>query len=239
MKNLLVARDLKPYMMTAMSFLERAEISVSTAATNDELLKMHLEKSAHLLITRLDTPGLACETLVHTVRRGEHLRAVSIIILCDDSPVHRVRGSRCGANAVLSLNTDPGLFAEKVQDLLNVAPRRHYRVILNMAVESRRNNQPFMCTSENISTNGLLIRTPENLEQNDRIACSFFLPDGKRISANGEIVRAVKQTTSSDMNRYGIRFVALAQDAESAIASFVDNEISRLSGDPPGASLVA
>ena len=235
MKKLLIARDLEPLMMTVMDFLHRAGITVLTAATHDEMLKLHIAENAHLLVTKLDTPGLACETLVHTIRRGEHMRKVSIILLCGDSPADRERSSRCGVNTVLPLAVDPALFTDKVQELLDVAPRRHYRVVLNMAVEGKLGNRPFMCSSENISANGMLIRTPERLAQGDPVTCSFYLPDGTRLSAGGEVVRVVKQTSASDVHRYGIRFVSIAPDVESAIAAFVERE-RRLSADPLSSS---
>ena len=234
MKKLLIAQGLEPFMMKAMAFLQRAEISVLTAATNDELLKLHIETNAQLLITSLEMPGMACETLIQTIRRGEHFRTVPILVLCDDSPVQRMRGSTCGADAVLPLNADPARLAGKVQELINVALRRHYRVVLNIAVEGKHNSRTFLCTSENISSSGLLIRTTENLLQDDPITCSFYLPDGKHISASGEIVRAIKHISSTEVNRYGIRFVSPAPDPESALASFVEKEVRRLSAGSTG-----
>ena len=240
MKKLLIANDLKPFMMTVMNFLHRSEIAVLTAATNDEILKLHLEENAHLVVTKLDMPGLACETLVHTIRRSENMRAVSIIVLCEDSTHHRERGNRCGVNAVLSLNTDPSIIAGKVQEFLDVAPRRHYRVVLNMAVDGKHNNRPFMCSSENVSANGMLIRTTEKLAVGDHISCSFYLPDGKRLSASGDIVRIIHPTAASDMNRYGIRFASLSPDAETAIAAFVERERQhRFLTDPSNAVATA
>lgn len=240
MKKLLIAHDLKPFMMTVMNFLQRSEIAVLTAATNDEILKLHLEQNAHLVVTRLDMPGLACETLVHTIRRAENMRAVSIMVLCEDTAPHRERSSRCGVNAVLSLNTDPAIIAGKVQEFLDVAPRRHYRVVLNMAVDGRHNNRPFMCSSENVSANGMLIRTTEKLAVGDHISCSFYLPDGKRLSASGDIVRIIDPAPASDMNRYGIRFASLSSEAEAAIAAFVEKERQhRFLNDTASAAAVA
>jgi hypothetical protein len=227
MKKLLVAAELKPLMMNAMDFLQRDEISVLTASTHDDMLRIHIQEIAHLLITRLDLPGMACETLVHTIRRAEHMRNVSILLLSPDTPAHRERSSRCGVNAVLPLPVDPAIFAGKVQEFLAVAPRRHYRVVLNIAVDGKHNDHPFLCNMENISASGMLIRTPEHLNPGERIACSFYLPTGKRIGTSGEVVRIVKQATNDGVNRYGIHFLSLAAEAASSIGAFVDKDLLR------------
>jgi CheY-like chemotaxis protein len=224
MKKLLIAQNLKPLMMTAMNFLRRSEIAVFTAATNDELLKNHLAEHAQLIVTTLDTPGLACETLVHTIRRGEAMRNVSILLLCDSTPAQRERCDQCGANAVVTKPVDHVLFAGKVQELLDIAPRRFYRVGLNIAIEGTRNELPLAFSSQNISTKGMLIRTGESLAQGERIACSFFLPDGKHLSATGKVVRVVKPATETTASHYGVRFESLAPDAEYAIAAFIDKK---------------
>lgn len=224
MKKLLIAQNLKPLMMTAMNFLRRSEIAVFTAATNDELLKNHLAEHAQLIVTTLDTPGLACETLVHTIRRGEAMRNVSILLLCDSTPAQRERCDQCGANAVVTKPVDHVLFAQKMQELLDVAPRRFYRVGLNIAIDGIRNERPLAFSSQNISTKGMLIRTGESLAQGERIFCSFFLPDGKHLSATGKVVRVVKPATEATASHYGVRFESLAPDAEYAIAAFIDKK---------------
>jgi CheY-like chemotaxis protein len=223
-KKLLIAKDLKHLMMAAMKFLHREEIKLVTAETNDEILQSHMAENADLIVTKLGTPGISCETLVHTIRRGENLRKVSMVLLCDKTPAQQERCSQCGVNAVVTKPVDHVLFAHKVQELLDIAPRRFYRVGLNVAIDGKLNDRPLACSSQNISTKGMLIRTAESLAKGEQIACSFFLPDGKHLNASGKIVRVVKQPSEPHSNHYGIRFLSLAPDAEHAIASFVEKK---------------
>lgn len=227
MKNLLIAHDLKPLITTAMNFLHRSDIAVRTAATNDDLLRFHIEKSANLIVTNPALPGLACETLFNIIRRGDTMKKVSILLVCDNDPSHKERAKRCSANVILTKPVEPSFFSAKVQQLLDVPPRRSYRVVLNIAVEGVHNNRPVMCNLENLSTGGMLIRAKEDLAAGDRVACSFYLPDGFRVSASGDIARAFKTDTASDTTHYGVRFQTFAHGAESAIAAFVDREMKR------------
>jgi CheY-like chemotaxis protein len=233
MKKLLIARDLKFELMKGMNFLQRAEIAVVTAATNEEILKEHVTENADLIITKLDMPGLTSESLVRTVRLGRSMREVSILLVCEDTAVERERCSACGVNAVITRPADPALFARKVLELLDVPPRRSYRVVLNAVVDGKHNNRPFLCGSLNVSTHGMLIRSAQNLSTGDHISLSFYLPDDTLISVNGEIVRAVKETSGPDDNQYGIRFVSPEPGVKAALEAFIDRELHRRSSTDP------
>ena len=236
MKNLLIAQDLHPMMMSAMGFLHRADIAVHTAGSNEDLLRLHLEKNGNLIATNPGLPGMTCKTLCDIIRRGESMKHVSILLLCDANPLQQELARRCNVNAVLTRPIDTGLLAGKMQLLLDVPPRHAYRVLLNIAVESVHDNRPVMCHSENISASGMLIRTEEKLSLGNPIACSFYLPDGLRVSANGTIVRSFKKDPHDSMTYYGISFQTFAPGAKEAIAAFVAKESSRNNDAPRAAA---
>jgi DNA-binding response OmpR family regulator len=221
MKKIVLAKDLEPEFTSALHFLHRSDITVHTAATADELLKTHFEHRADLIVTRLELHGMQCETMINVIRRNEALKSVSIMVLYDDDPVQRARSARCGANIVMAMPADPALLAAHVSQLLSVEPRRAYRVVLNMAVNGVHQNKPFLCNSENVSPRGLLIRTAELLAPGSRIACSFYLPDGTRVSADGDEARVIKQGTDNTVHHYGVRFISIAPEAEASLSSFV------------------
>jgi len=221
MKKIVLAKELQPLFISALHFLHRSDITIHIAATSDELLKAHFEHRAVLIVTRLELQGMHCEMMINIIRRNQALKSVSVMVLYNDDPVQRARSARCGANVVMAMPADPAVLARHVSQLLSVEPRRAYRVVLNMAVNGIHNNKPFLCNSENISPRGLLIRTTEVLAPGSRIACSFYLPDGTRVSADGDVARVIKQGTGYSFNHYGVRFVGIAREAEASISSFV------------------
>lgn len=226
-KNLLIARELHPMMMGAMRFLHRTDISVRTAASNEDLLRLHIEQSGHLIATHPDLPGMSCKTLCDIIRRGDTLKKVSILLLCDKGLKHQELARNCGVNAVVTRPVDAALFAGKVQQLLDVPARHSYRILLNIAVEGMHENRPVMCHSEDLSASGMLIRTRENLAPGSGLACSFYLPDGLRVSAHCSVVRSFKKDASTDMTHYGLAFQTCTPGAREAIASFVAREAHR------------
>ncbi len=240
MKEVLISQDIHPLFLSSLQFLNRADIAVGPLATNDDILKRHFERHADLIIAKINSPGVACETMVHIIRRSESLRAVSILICYDDLPVLKERSAACGANGTIALPANPSQLAAKVLELLDVRPRRNYRVVMNMTVDGLHRGKPFLCNTENISSSGMLIRTPEPLTIGSRISCSLYLPDGTKVAALGAVVRVVRQTGASTTNQYGIRFLTIAPSAEAAITAFVQKECKTApSVDDRRGSLVA
>lgn len=232
MKKILIADSLKPLLLSGNTFLSRADISVITAATNDEVLAKHIEEKADLIITTFGLPGLSCETLCSTIRLSRDLRTVSILIICPDTPGYRERGARCGANAVMVLPVGSVKLADKIKELLDISPRRSYRVILNVVVEGTRKNRPFLCSSENVSATGMLIKSEDPLTVGDRVACSFYLPGGSKVHINGKVARAVGPDPGSKAAFYGVQFTDMAPDSKSALDNFIEQEIRKQL--PPG-----
>ncbi len=222
MKKVLIAKDLKSLFMKNKSFLDRADIRLFTAQSNDEVINIHGKEKVDLVITQLDMPGIKSEKLFHIIRNSEELRAVSTIIIGKDTLVHRERCKQCSTNAVFTLPVDIALLHIKVQQFLNVAPRKFYRVPLAVAIQGTFRERPLPFWTENISAKGMLIKSQELLLKGDGIFFSFFLPDGTHVSGYGEIARVVEQSTAPDAFYYGIKFTNIDPSEQSAIESAVN-----------------
>lgn len=221
MKKVLVVDELKALFTQGSGFLERADVKLFTAATNDEALRVHRKECVDLIITQIDMPGMRSENLFNLIRGTEDLRDVSTIIICKDTLDHRQRCKLCRANATFTLPVDAGLLRQKVEQLLHIVPRKSYRAILAVAIQGKFKNRPLSFWTENISGSGMLIRSEEPLARGDGIFFSFFLTDGTHASGYGEIVRVVQVTTDPEAYLYGIRFTNVDNEVKSAVEKAV------------------
>ncbi len=211
-KKVLVANQLENLFRE--TFFDRPGIKHLRAGTNDELLQIHSWEKADLIVTQLDMPGMPSEELFSIIRNSNELRDVSTIIVCKDTLAQRERCKQCSANAVFTTPVDITLLHLKMQQFLNVAPRKPYRAVLAVAIQGSFRDKPRPFYTENISANGMLIRSEEPLARGDGIFFSFFLPDGTHISGYGEIVR-VERFRAGFL--YGIKFTNLDSDMKAAI----------------------
>jgi DNA-binding response OmpR family regulator len=224
MKKIIIAEALKPMLHKEEGFLQRADVKVFAAATNDDILAIHQAENANLIISQLDIPGISSEQLCSTIRKDGSLRQVSLLLLCNDTATDHQRVSRCNPNAVLTHPVDVHQLLDKAQQLVDIPWRGSFRVLLSVNIEGNSKEKAFFCKSENISASGLLIETDRTFKKGDRVACSFFLPDSRQLSAHGEIVRTLTQTSQKSLNRYGIKFYDLAPEVKTAIETFVEKK---------------
>ncbi|HXY54439.1 MAG TPA: PilZ domain-containing protein [Nitrospirota bacterium] len=228
MKKIIIAQDISSILQQKNSFLQRADIKVFTAASNDELLKIHRDERADLIITQLDMPGMATEKFCSLVRGDSELGAVSIIMICTNNSADIELSSRCRANAVILRPISPALILAKAQQLLDITWRETYRVLISLSVDGNTNDTPFFCRSQNISTSGMLIETDKTIPHGDRVICSFFLPESIRIQATGEIVRIPQQATGATLKQYGVKFSNLTHEAKQALEAFVEKKAKKM-----------
>jgi CheY-like chemotaxis protein len=224
MKKVLLAKEIKNLLTEKNSFLDRSDITIFTAATNDEVLSIHRKENTGLIVTQLDMPGIKTEELFTIIRDSEGLRDVSTIIICKDTLAHRERCKRCNANAVFTMPVDAALLHIKVQQFLNVAPRKSYRAALAVAIQGRFRDKPMPFWTENISSRGMLFKSGEPLAKGDGVFFSFYLPDGTHVSGYGEIARVDRPAKEPHAFLYGIKFTNVDPGVQSAIEAVVEKK---------------
>ena len=120
MKKILIAQDIYRTIQQGDNFLERADVMVFTAATNDETLEIHRREHLHLIITELDMPGMGSEQFCSLIRRDPKLRSVSMLMICPSSIAAIEKSLRCGVDGLLIRPVDPALLLAKTEQLLAV-----------------------------------------------------------------------------------------------------------------------
>jgi DNA-binding response OmpR family regulator len=223
MQKVLLSKDLISIVMRDENVLNRADIMFFTAATTDDILKIHIEETLNLIVTMLDLPGTRSEAIFDIIWQSQSLKEVLVIMICEDNVPHRARCKQCGAHAILTMPVDPELLQEKVRQFLNISRRQAYRVILKVSVEGKFNDQPFLCLTENISATGALMRAELDLSPGNCISISFYLPDGTKVNTQGEVVRALKQARSNE-TLYGIRYINIPEESKAKIEAYVKKD---------------
>lgn len=220
MKKVVMVQSLYALLWQDTSFLNREDIRVFVASANDEALTIHRAEHVDLIVTKFDLPGLPTEEFCSLVRENQDLRAVSLIVTCPDHADSIRASSRCRANAVLLEPVYPDLLVAKAQQLLSVAERERLRVLLNAQVESRTDNDSFLCRTLNVSVSGMLIESNRSLAVDMSLFCQFSLPNAKKIQAACRVVRSVELTPGEEY-QYGLVFTEISDSARQTVDEYV------------------
>jgi DNA-binding response OmpR family regulator len=223
MKKVLIAHELHVLLEQDRSFLERTDIQVFVAATNDEVLNIHRAEKVDIIITKLDLPGMASDKLYGLIREDAALRTVSTILCCANTPEAIKKSSQCRVNAVLLEPLHPVLLIAKAQQLLDISAREMIRFLLGVVIDGRFGEEAFYCRTKNISATGMMIETSKRLVEGTRLMCQFYLPDATRIKVSGKIVRIIQQTTGEGDLQYGLMFTDITSETKQLLAGYVES----------------
>ncbi len=229
MKKVLIAQELHAFLEQDKTFLDRTDIKVFAANTNEDILKVHRAEKADLIITQLDMPGMTSDRLCTLIREDANLRNVSLIMVCANTPEAIRESSRCRANAVLLRPLHPVLLMAKAQQLLDIAARETLRVLLSANVDSLSSGGSFYCRTRNISATGMMIETDNLLEEGARLSCQFYLPNAKKIETSGKIIRIIQETSGAEDYQYGLMFTDITPEAKQQLIDFVESRSNKSS----------
>lgn len=229
MKKILLVDDIKLLLEKQKRILSRSDFKIFTATSGEEAINIHRTEKVDLIITDLDMPGISGDQLCSIIRKDDSLKKVSIIILCTNNKANLERCLSSKANLCVTKPIDQVKLLEKVSHFLNIPERESCRVLLNVKVRGKFENESFFCFSLNISNSGILLETDKNLTMGDCISCSFFLPDSGQLDIDGEVMRVVGKHT--DKYQYGIKFLNLDPIYKSAIHKFIQKRAKKSFSD--------
>ena len=220
MKKILIVGNKQNFVALGKSILNRTGLEILTTTSAEEALGIHKTERADLIIAELDLPGMSGDRLCSVIREDEELRRVSIIIVCTSAASDIARVCRCKANSFITKPIHHRELIDKVTQLADVPERKSSRVLLKVSVNGRSARGPFICSSRDISTAGILLQSDRTLAIGDVISCNFLLPDSSRIFADLEIIRVTRADDNTFL--YGARYVDLSPEHKFALKVFTN-----------------
>ncbi len=219
MNKIFVSKDLVPFIEQEQTILKRNNVKLYTKDTAEEALALHRKERMDLIIADLNMPRMGGDKLCATLREDEDLGRVYFIIICTGKKADLKRCETCGANSFIVRPFDIPEIVSRVGRLLEIPRRQDLRVLVKVTVQGNFRQEPFFCTSRDISASGILIETDKTLARGDVISGSFFLPNSDRVNVSGEVVRVIRGSTSA--YSYGVKFVEPSPEDRDRINRFI------------------
>lgn len=224
MKNVIIAKGLLSSVEQSGTLFGRGGIRLRTAATSEEILDLHRQAKADLIITEFSLPVMSGDRLCAAIRAEERLRDVSIVVACPDSAVFRAACRDAGVNAVIGFPVDPFELFSKIAELIVIPQRKDMRVLLRVSVDGQESNVPFFASSYNISISGMLLETKHELREGDHLLCSFNIAHAG-IDTACTVMRV--ERTAAGRFRCGVKFQNLAARSIVVIEQYVKSRIKQ------------
>ncbi|MDH4162652.1 MAG: response regulator [Nitrospirota bacterium] len=218
MKKIIIAENILKVVGSANSMFRRGGIEVHPAKTSEELLALHRQHKADIIITDFALPVMGGARLCAEIRGDDSLKNVSIILACEKMHVSPALCGNAGANAMIEKPVDPVELFIKVSELIAVPPRRDMRVMLRVAVSGGAAGSPSFATSQNISISGMLLESAVELKPGDQMDFAFTIGHTE-IKVTAKVMRV--EATSSGRYQCGVKFVNLDTKSLIVIEQYV------------------
>jgi uncharacterized protein (TIGR02266 family) len=214
------AADLTPEL--GKTILWRSDIERSFVSDSHQSVAA-VQKSAPNLVVVDGMDAPATVNLIRDLREKDATRQVSVAVLSRAaSGPEEEQFRRAGANLVLAGSVNPVLWDDRLEELLDVPPRREVRIPIKFEVWSHfaSDEEHLSALALNISARGLLLETDEVVARGTTLELAFTLPEDKEaLRAVAQVVREAEIVAGRP--RYGLEFLILKREARARIQDFV------------------
>lgn len=218
MKQVIAAENILHGIGKGETLLARSGITVLPASSSEEILSLHQDRQADLIVTDYGLPLMGGARLCSAIRSDAVIGDVSIIVVCERTGPAAAESQQSGANAILLKPLDRAELFSKISHLLMVQDRVAVRIPVSITVNGRGTQAEFIAVSRDISVSGMLLESGGVLQQGDRLACSFTL-QSRVVSVDCIVIRA-HQSPEGTL-QYGVRFLNLDAKTFALLEHFI------------------
>jgi len=222
MKKVIIAQTILDAIEQSTTLFGRGSIKQYPARTSEDILGLHQQIKADLIVTEHALPAMGGITLCSSIRGDSGLKDVSLIMYCDDTRLCQEACRDAGANAVIRKPVDPFELFSKISELIVIPQRKDMRLLLHVSVTGKQQGSSFMATSYNVSISGMLLETRRELRQGDKIICSFNIA---HIEVNAQSIVMRVDRAEAGRFRYGVKFMSLDTKTIVLIEQYVKSRI--------------
>ncbi len=204
--------------------LNRSLFAVDSVARGESGVVLSNHVAFDLMLVGYPLPDVSLELFLSAVRRsGGPCARSQLLVLAPESRLGEVRPLLSGdATLALPINDPRKLLEEVATRLLGVAPRMATRILVRLQVHLEEGKKVVMYQTENISKDGMLVRTEHLLPVRTRVGFEF-LPPGDCLPVEGvaEVVRHAVLDVEK-VSGLGLRFQEFRGDGRKRLLDYLN-----------------
>ena len=229
---LIISEGILASLGPAPTFLRRTSVYFLPVRTGSEALTLAGASDPSLLLLDYAMPVLRGDEVCRKMRADERLREIPVIIVGPPEPAEI--GVSCRESGCSLFTPAPADFPRllpRVAEFLGIPPRREDRIEVVLSVSYGTVTTEILGHSLNLSTGGILVRTPIPLRVGYFVSLKFY-PDGiqRAVLAPGKILR-VAPTEEGEYD-VGVQFLTLPRESVERIEKMMERQRKRQQPQP-------
>ena len=221
-KTILLLDSAAVFLRFEETVLQRSGWRILRASTGAQALDILGRGHVDLLVMDPHLPDLLGEHVIRAIRSMPAMRTMAILMVTASGQQGTVE--RClaeGCSAILFKPVSRRTLCATVEQLLSIPARRHLRTLVRLQVEGAEGNRAFFGNTVNLSAGGMLVESPTEVIEGDRLDLRFQLPgDPDPVVVTASVVR-VQGELASGHSTFGLTFEHLEDSDRRRIDAFV------------------
>lgn len=222
MQKILLVDDMKNFLDLEKSFLKRAECKIYTAKTGLEAIKVAKTELPDIIMLDIEMPEMNGIEATRILKNDPQTKEIPIVIVTSLDNMEE-KAKIAGCDSFYKKPIDEDTFLGVIQSFIELKIRKFPRVPLNVPVRIKENSSLFQGEIENISLNGVYLKSDYKPFLGSLIELNFSIPiDGeeKQITTLAYVVR-------QDKEGFGCAFFDLSTGAEIYIKEYIEKNKDR------------
>ena len=219
--TVLIADDLKFFLETEKSYLQRGGFEVLTASSGEEAVALASKRQPHLVLLDLEMPKTDGAAACAAMRKIPALAATPIIIMsATGTPQNRERCLKAGCTEFVAKPEKADELLGIVARILSIKKREAKRITVVFNVTGTHASRQVVGQAKDLGEKGLLLETSTAISVGSVLELEFYLPGTRsQVKAKAKVVRAGK--TPDGAHQAGVEFTGLSQADQEAILDYV------------------
>jgi CheY-like chemotaxis protein len=219
--TVLIADDLKFFLETEKSYLQRGGFEVLTALSGAEAVTLAAKRQPHLILLDLEMPKMDGAGACAEMRKIPALQATPIIIMsATGTPENRERCMKAGCTEFVAKPEKPDELLGIVARILAIKKREAMRITVVFNVTGTHASRQVIGQAKDLGAKGLLLETSTAISVGSVLELEFYLPGTRsQVKVKAKVVRAGKGPESAQLA--GVEFINLSQADQEAILDYV------------------
>lgn len=227
-KKILVVDDVDFFRQVMCDYLRRTPVSLLTAGSAAEALKLVRRQRPDLIYMDVDMPecsGLEC---CRQLKADPELREIPVILIYTperDACQAEIEDSGCEASLAKPFSKEE--FLNQGHRFLFHIERRERRVSCQMTVDFEIAGRSFQARGYDLSRHGLYVEFRDELPPGREVQVNFMLPtvSASMIRTKGRIAwinQGFPRENLKIPQGFGVEFLSLGKDAEQVVQTYIE-----------------
>lgn len=225
-KKIVIASSQQGTIKTAEKFIDRIKGKGFFFDSGEGVLEEIQRLKPALIVLEKNLPGVSGDEICYLLKNDLELRTIPVLILiASDRAETLERCLLCGCDDYLLVPAREHDLTAKMASLLRLPHRKEMRILVKTWLKGKKFSKYFFGSLKDLSLSGMLFSSDVELDPDETLEITFFLPaTTRKISVVCKVVRLEQSALEDSAEKYlfGVQFLNMEEQDHKYLKDYLD-----------------